>query len=335
MFTKPTVLVLGAGASAAYGFPTGETLKERIIRDHDTQIESWVNQIAGQESGMPLLTEFIQGFMEFRAKSIDAYLEHLDAKQAKLGKLLIAAYLLDYENASKQKVPKGSLLDLEGSVRTLWYSECDWMMKIFELMDSGANRETFKDNELTVVTFNYDRLFEFALYLHVKHRFGLQDNAATKIVQAMPIHHVYGHLGGLKILGYPNGLEYRPGPLHENVFIDTAKYAANNIRIVHEMNKEEDPILCKAQAAIAEAQRVVFLGFRFGELNVKRLVQEGRRDWSTWLASAMCLKEQEKLVVERSIPPKAKNDHRERIKFGEESHDALEFLRENIATLTD
>ena len=35
MFKRPTVFVLGAGASAAYGFPTGKELKHKILSKSD------------------------------------------------------------------------------------------------------------------------------------------------------------------------------------------------------------------------------------------------------------------------------------------------------------
>jgi len=45
MITKPTLLILGAGASAPYGFPVARTLKTRICNELTTNDETWRDRI--------------------------------------------------------------------------------------------------------------------------------------------------------------------------------------------------------------------------------------------------------------------------------------------------
>jgi len=42
MITHPTVLVLGAGASVPYGFPSGRTMLQDIHRNLDPQSPYWI-----------------------------------------------------------------------------------------------------------------------------------------------------------------------------------------------------------------------------------------------------------------------------------------------------
>ena len=85
------------------------------------------------------------------------------------------------------------------------------MMLLFSLMSSGIKRDpkikhtidNFCSNQIKIVTFNYDRSFEFALYQYVKHKYDFEPQQLLECVQAIPVHHVYGQLGELP--------EFKPG----------------------------------------------------------------------------------------------------------------------------
>jgi hypothetical protein len=47
MITRPTVFILGAGASLEYGFPTGRGLRDQIVRELRGAKGDLVRQLAG------------------------------------------------------------------------------------------------------------------------------------------------------------------------------------------------------------------------------------------------------------------------------------------------
>ena len=86
MIRTPTVLVLGAGASMPYGFPSGQGLKENII--------SFGAEVHKRIEHLPRCTQ--ERFQEFQRElryssqsSVDAFLEHRP-ELVPLGKALIA-----------------------------------------------------------------------------------------------------------------------------------------------------------------------------------------------------------------------------------------------------
>src|SRR5688572_25502296 len=138
MIRKKTVLVLGAGASFDYGYPTGAGLKHKLIESLDnpgglnklqqTLIKSSFEQ--GHVQHFHHVLKHTSGF-----QSVDRLLEHR-ADLVQIGKAAIAWTLNQLENPGK----------LHGG---------GWYPHLFKHLDCGA--DSFHDNRLSVVTFNYDR----------------------------------------------------------------------------------------------------------------------------------------------------------------------------------
>lgn len=124
MIIKPTVFILGAGASASYNFPLGSELKNQIIDSLTSNFTS-INNYSGQTGQVQTnsdidffesagydeskLNALREGLKFSGQNSIDAFLENRPEFIA-LGKLIIAKKLLGYEekdalyNAKKKLV---------------------------------------------------------------------------------------------------------------------------------------------------------------------------------------------------------------------------------------
>jgi hypothetical protein len=114
MISKPTVFVLGAGASAPYGFPLGTALSDAIavelLRDSDFR-----DDLLGANINVPILQQFARALRASGRYSIDEYLQgHPEYRD--LGKLAIARILipaerddrLDFTADYRQWLPVGS-----------------------------------------------------------------------------------------------------------------------------------------------------------------------------------------------------------------------------------
>ncbi len=151
MFTIPTTIVLGAGASCGYGYPLGHRLIDQIIAQsvaNDGTNDSVYPIGPSQRLRVQL------GFYD--PTSIDAFLAHYgdDEELINYAKKIITQILLLKADKSKFERKDGS----EHWYRYLW-----------EAIVSGRTAKQLVEEPLNldIVTFNYDVSLEYFLYSRV------------------------------------------------------------------------------------------------------------------------------------------------------------------------
>lgn len=243
MISTPTLLVLGAGASCEFGFPTGYELLQKVC--------------AGLGSGMLLQRLVEMGYSEMQLRefrkalersgqgSVDAFLEHR-TEFMDIGKVAIAAVLIPFEK-------DGSLHN-----RT---NDLTWYDLLFERMRAGFH--AIARNELAVLTFNYDRSLEHYLFTSIQSTYGKKAEECSSVLAGIPVLHLHGTLGKHPSEGGTR--DYVPTVTRET--LDAAQSA---IRIVHEC-VEDDPDFKEAHRLIGWARSIYMLGFGFHEINLDRL----------------------------------------------------------------
>ncbi|HEY60228.1 MAG TPA: hypothetical protein G4N92_06045 [Anaerolineae bacterium] len=254
MIDKNTVFIFGAGVSKPYGYPTGIELL-RGIRDNTAS--GYFNQVL-HNYGFPqeLLKKFSNDLSECQLPSIDIFLENRP-KYIDLGKICICAYLLKTEN-------KGRLLNdksqEEGIYQNLYTS----------LIDEGGWK-SFGENNVSFITFNYDRSLEYYLYTALKATSGESDKIIFDLISNIHIIHVYGSL-----------------PTGDNLIIPHLSYGffsnlinlENNKELIIEISKEIEIFsegedysneFNEANILLKNAERIYFLGFGYHEVNLRRL----------------------------------------------------------------
>ena len=246
MIDKKVVLVLGAGASYGYGFPLGYQLIKRV-----TQCAAdGESQILTQGFHRDLLDEFAHALPRAQVGSIDEFLETREDLRI-LGKVLIAYVLCKCK--------------IEGNLYA--GAKEDWVQHLLRFMRT-SNLQEFAENQLTVVTYNYDRSFDLLLYNHLKQKFKKDDDEVRDVLKHIPIIHVHGQLGRL-----PHQAEeidhYRE--FETNVDTATLALATNGVKVIYEEDVKDNPEYAEAHAAIRQAEQVVFLGFGYHDINVNRL----------------------------------------------------------------
>lgn len=255
MIKKKTVLVVGAGGSAPYGYPVGSVLRKRIFSLSEYGRFSFVRE-AGliQASSYPYardepLIAFINAFQGSQTESIDTFLAHRP-EFADIGKRVIAALLLESEI-------RENLIEREPA-EDHWYQYL--LRHIAEEYWADINL-----GNLTVVTFNYDRSLEHYLLRVFMDRYGKSRKETIDKLRQLRIIHAYGSLGA----PFPEtatGIdEFGAGVTSERV-----DHAAQFIRVIPE-GRNEDPTLIEARNFLCEADRVAFLGFGFDRTNLIRL----------------------------------------------------------------
>lgn len=300
MITRPTVLVLGAGASANYNFPLGRDLIISLCQDIEQKTQTYA-QLLSCGFDESLILTFRNALNLSMQPSIDAFLENrLDYRE--VGKAAIACQLIPCENPS-------TFLRQHRTI--LWYE--------YLFSRIGRNTDEFAANKLSVVTFNYDRSLEHCLFLALQNSFALTDKDAASLLKKLPIVHVYGQLGEYPYLSESPGVR----PYSPILTTETILQCASSIKIISE-GSEDEPELQKAQELLNQAEVICFLGFGYHPENLRRLKEEitfkGKRIFGT----AYRIKTAEIIGIRnkwRSLP--ATN-----VDFGDEEHDILTYLRD-------
>jgi len=241
MITQTTTFVLGAGASLEYGFPLGSELVTKIclLKGDAVSFLEGFGKIGAMQHAL----------RASRSHSIDYFLEHRPEFQD-VGKAAIAYCLIQAESEDR-------LCDISSAPN--WYDHL-WNFV------ARSSFERFSHNSLRVITFNYDRSFEHALFFRMRHLYGRSDAECAEKVQSIPIIHVHGDLGALPWQQSKRQCRaYEPTVTPENV-----KIAADSLRIVTEANDRSYEFQ-QAKSLIATADHVFFFGFGFHPESMERL----------------------------------------------------------------
>ena len=163
MIRKNTVMVLGAGASVGYGFPTGAQLTAWLTQWYDQgSVPGEFARLLGDDVGS--FVEFSKRFRESGYYSVDSFLgkqSEAEARLVRVGTKAIAYHIAEKEN------PENFLRAGNGA---------DWYRLLWNSLSSEAKHWTdLGQNNLQVITFNYDRSLEAYLFSRAKSTWDLTD----------------------------------------------------------------------------------------------------------------------------------------------------------------
>lgn len=273
MITKKTVLVLGAGASIPYGFPSGQGLVD-LICDGGSDFKNLVADSA-PVSGRDV-SRFIGALGEADPESIDVFLGN-NPDFEKVGKAAIATTLLPRERESELK-SKWRSLRIRGDKSKLGGH---WYKYLSNLLLTETPFDEFDQNKLSIITFNYDRSLEHYLFTTLQASFHKKrpEECAEKL-NAIKLIHVYGQLGYLPWQDsdgqdIPFGLGPRADDSERAIAIRTAM---QGIRTIPEDFDEDQPDFKSARQLLAEAANIYILGFGYHPLSLKILGIESLRN---------------------------------------------------------
>ncbi len=156
MINKKTVLVLGAGASQHLGYPIGEKLLSDICQNLSKEDIVQFQQLERLDFKKDEIFSFRESLIKSGVYSVDEFLENRQ-KFIKLGKTAIAQQLIPGENPD-----------------VLFASNKNWYRYLLSGMNTTLDR--FSQNQISFITFNYDRSLEQFLFLSLQHKFGLDDD---------------------------------------------------------------------------------------------------------------------------------------------------------------
>jgi hypothetical protein len=275
MIKEHTVFILGAGASKPFGFPLGSELVDLIfeslkykpiterkktesgsimtgplycyepINDDTKSANPLFQMLLDQGHKKDEVLKFRQDLIESQLNSVDAFLEHR-VEYIPIGKAAIAYNLLNYE--SKEAL----------------YSTPDWYKYIWNVLNTSWDE--FTANQVSFITFNYDRSLEYYLLNSIKATFGKTIRESQTMLEHIPIIHLHGKLGDL-----PWEAEDRNIPFgHKIINSDELQHVAQSIKIIHE-DIEQDKEFTLANQVLKSAKKVYILGFGFSPTNISRL----------------------------------------------------------------
>lgn len=237
MIPEPTVFILGAGASAPYGFPIGSGLKDKILEGLSNDVER------GLYTSVGFTNEQIEQFGNILQISpydtIDAILSFRPSI-ARIGKFSITKVLSVCQKHEKLFPPR------------------DWYHHFFKRLE--LDNVSLPAPPITILTFNYDNSLEYFFETIIREMYeGHHQKRVLEKYNSIRIIHLHGRLG--------------PFPSQGEDFITNLSTAIqqSDIRVISDEELDKAPEFTEAYSALSSASFIVFLGFGYAELNLRRL----------------------------------------------------------------
>jgi hypothetical protein len=226
MFTENTVIVLGAGASSHYWYPTGKELIDRLIVTSKEIFECDIykrycaiykqyKSIDFNEGHIPyfnsdrknlknaflnfyrlyeILEVFYSKLTSFDPQMIDSFLGH-NFTLSEVGKALIAYEILQSEGKFT-KFDRDAYNRRDHKIVNLEIQEpFNWYSYLVDAILSGCNNEDDLARSLKhlhIITFNYDVSLEHYLYTRLNSIEGFDKKRVKRALEDNVITHVYG-----------------------------------------------------------------------------------------------------------------------------------------------
>ncbi|MDJ0278681.1 hypothetical protein QLH51_17955 [Sphingomonas sp. 2R-10] len=285
MIRVPTTFVIGAGASAELDFPTGPGLLRDI--SELLQFGSQFDHVNGSSAALDIGLAYARLTGQSRinpsdpfydaaarvrsaadiARSIDNVIDQNDDDPLveMVGKLAIAYRLLTAEAESKlsEAPEQPGIFDLQNLRDT-------WLLPLGQMLTTDIRKSRVESifDQLTIITFNYDRSIEAYLPTLLVAAYGLDHADAVAISQRVRIFHPYGQVGRLSWdLGVDGGIPYGW------VARDRLELIAPQLRTFTEQLADGDE-LTAMRNAVQQAEHLVFLGFGFHRQNMRLLAPD-------------------------------------------------------------
>lgn len=281
MIRTKTTFILGAGASAELHMPGPTELLDRIAQALDfsratenqmtrdtTAILRHVGKLA-ERMNRPEDAIFRAGQRIHTAAKIGRTIEQVieqnndDPLVEAFGKLAIAVFTLQSENrASLRATPQGN------AVLPLQTGDY-WLIELGKLLTSGLPRSRLEQGlaDVSIISFNYDRSVEHFLPYALATAYGMTLQEAQRIITSrLRFFHPYGAIGRLPWQG------------GEGPDADWGNEQPWNMAALSAQLRSFDQAmadrkgLADLRAAVAQAQRIVFLGFDFSPRSFDLLV---------------------------------------------------------------
>lgn len=305
-----TVLILGAGSSMEYGFPSGSQLIKEICKDFDPKnnndsfyLASLIYPFFNEDNtkhekyfeAKDLIADFINRLQDAKPISMDDFM-HCTTKAKPefniIGKMLILLTILKYESKYDHRKMNG------------WYN--DLFNKIQNKSLDEPDIKELKTNFFSIITFNYDRSLELFLFYTISANYpSANKQEICEVIKSLNIKHVYGQIGefpdfyfdvdkdsiaykkeiDLKTLKSEIDFSYlkKKVPIHEIVVLFSNGFSyklvadfkkvlesSQSIKTYREEDIPESDI-SKYQEILRKADRIFFLGFGYHEQNLKIL----------------------------------------------------------------
>jgi len=249
LIVAPTVFVLGAGASEPYGLPLGSQLRLDILAKYNSDVGRAVDLLNTAPFVRKDINAFVEALKYSGLSSVDAFLERRP-EFMDIGKAMMGIELLHGEVHER-----------------LWQPDDNWLTYLFGNM-IGSSLEEFANNNVSFVTFNYDRCVEQFLYVSLSNAFGRASEDTAAVVGRIPIVHLHGRLGHLPWQSGNSAIAFGDNQIDPHKMNIVMK----EIKVVHEeLTDGRDKDFAQAKKLLAGARRVYLMGFGFGSRNVQRL----------------------------------------------------------------
>lgn len=266
MINKKKVFILGAGASSPYGFPTAMELRKEIIDEAPEILTELLGFLIDGKDDQEYKINFSIGCEISRklklasVNSIDRFLNEQVEYIIENGKILILAIIRECEKRMK-------------FAEDIYNPDLDWYKFFFNHLISGVKKfEDLSFKGYTIITFNYDRSFEWFLYLAIRNLYPqskVSDKSIVDLLKTLDIHHVFGKVDKVvwELDGIISEREFWKYFLKKQYRYDDLLKNINNIKLFNDVMVENR----NYKETIETANDVFFLGFGFLEENMEIL----------------------------------------------------------------
>ena len=285
------VFIIGAGCSVPYGFPTGAMLMQNLKNFNygDNNLDS--QSFSPPSYLFDLYQEFLGKYQDytklrkaggqnaFIAESIEVSASHKmsetvvpfaksirhsmmvstdeflknrlsqeKSEEADFGKRLIAREILVAERESEKQFAYENGKRIS---KKIWLGNIDWIQHLLSRIDQQSNWEKIL-KQTVFLTFNYDRVLEYCIFLYLTSDKQYADAAAHSFIKEMQIYHINGFIGPLEKIPF--------GAVENGKYQEIAK----GMETVWEKRlNPEDAEKVKYREFLKKARRVYFLGFSY------------------------------------------------------------------------